>query len=304
MGSYQFAWRLPGVIFGALTVAVLFLLGRILFRRRTVGMLVGLFVLLDGMFFVQSRIAMNDVFTGFFILAAYLVFAWLWIERRSWTAFWLLMPVVGVLLGLALSSKWVAAYAIGALGILVLARSALGRVLLILGLIALTSVLGWMALAVPVDSGASGNLLFTMIMIGLTMAAVVVTVYHPISVVRRRDALRRRRPAGPGHPGRAHGHRPGQGRRRRSRSGPSRSRRSTVGFALIVAGLAAYLAFQLAGRAGFGPMAPAPGSGRPGVPHPTGVAAGRGLAPPRRGPGAARSPGWRSRSWRSRSSST
>ena len=34
---------------------------------------------------------------------------------------------MGVLLGLALASKWVAAYAIGALGILVLMRSALGR---------------------------------------------------------------------------------------------------------------------------------------------------------------------------------
>ena len=117
------------------------------------AVLAGLFVVLDGMFFVQSRIAMNDVYTGFFILAAYLVFAWLWVERRSWRAFWLLMPVIGVLLGLALSSKWVAAYAIGALGILVLARSALGRLLLILGMIALTGVLGWMALAVPADSG-------------------------------------------------------------------------------------------------------------------------------------------------------
>ena len=33
-----------------------------------------LFVLLDGMFFVQSRIAMNDVYVGFFILAAYLAY--------------------------------------------------------------------------------------------------------------------------------------------------------------------------------------------------------------------------------------
>ena len=82
VGHYHFAWRLPGVILGALTVGVLFLLARVLFARREVGILVGLFVLLDGMFFVQSRIAMNDVYTGFFILAAYLLFAWLWIERR------------------------------------------------------------------------------------------------------------------------------------------------------------------------------------------------------------------------------
>ena len=142
------------MIFGALTVGVLFLLGRVLFRRRTVGVLVGLFVLLDGMFFVQSRIAMNDVYTGFFILAAYLVFAWLLDPERSRRAFVLLMPVVGVLLGLALASKWVAAYAIGALGILVLIRSALGRLLLIVAMIGLTCVLGWMGLAVPEGSTA------------------------------------------------------------------------------------------------------------------------------------------------------
>ena len=39
-GSHAFAWRLPGVIAGALTAALLFLLARILFRRRLVAALV------------------------------------------------------------------------------------------------------------------------------------------------------------------------------------------------------------------------------------------------------------------------
>ena len=43
-GSHAFAWRLPGVIAGALTAALLYLLARILFRRRLVAGLVGLFV--------------------------------------------------------------------------------------------------------------------------------------------------------------------------------------------------------------------------------------------------------------------
>ena len=47
-------------------------------------------------------------------------------------------------------------------------------------MIGLTGVLGWMAMAVPTGSGATGNLLFTMIMIALTLATVVVSVYHPI----------------------------------------------------------------------------------------------------------------------------
>ena len=85
-----------------------------------------------------------------------------------------------MLLGLALASKWVAAYAIGALVLLLLVRSALGRVLAILGMIGLTSVLGYMALAVP-EGGGLGNVTFLLIMIGLTLVAVVVAVMHPIA---------------------------------------------------------------------------------------------------------------------------
>jgi predicted membrane-bound dolichyl-phosphate-mannose-protein mannosyltransferase len=257
VGHYHLSWRLPGVILGALTVGLLFLLARVLFRRRVVGVIVGLFALLDGMFFVQSRIAMNDVYTGFFIVAAYLLFAWLWIGRRSWRAFWLLMPAIGVLLGLALASKWVAAYAIGALGILVLARSALGRVILIAGLVGLTGVLSWMALAVPADSGASGNLLFTMIMVGLTLAAVVVTVYHPIAWSDDEVRLAVGGPPAAGFllaltaiaAGRAD---------TSIALGPVLVTPLTIGFALVVTGLLAYVAFRVAGRAGFGPLALAP----------------------------------------------
>ena len=139
IGSHAFAWRLPGVIAGALTAGLLFLLARILFRRRIVAVLTGLFVLADGMFFVQARIGMNDVYVGLFIIAAYTLFAAIWTGWwRGRLAFWLGMPIVGLLLGLALASKWVAAYAIGALVLLILVRSALGRVLAILGMIGLT----------------------------------------------------------------------------------------------------------------------------------------------------------------------
>ena len=138
------------------------------------------------MFFVQSRIGMNDVYVGLFIVAAYTVFAAIWTGWwRGRASFWIAMPVIGVLLGLALASKWVAAYAIGALLLLILVRSALGRVLAILGLIGLTGVLGYMAISVPVAEGATdagfGNLTFLLIMVALTLLAVVVAVVHPIA---------------------------------------------------------------------------------------------------------------------------
>ena len=181
IGSHAFAWRLPGVIAGALTAGLLFLLARILFRRRLVAVLTGLFVLIDGMFFVQSRIGMNDVYVGLFIVAAYTLFAAIWTGwLRGRLAFWLAMPGIGLLLGLALASKWVAAYAIGALVLLVLVRSALGRVLAILGLIGLTAILGYMAIRVPEGAGI-GNLTFVLIMVSLTLVAVVAAVLHPIA---------------------------------------------------------------------------------------------------------------------------
>ncbi len=262
VGSYQFAWRLPGVILGALTLAVLYLLGRVLVARRTVAVLVALFVLLDGMFFVQSRIAMNDVYTGFFILAAYLLFAWLWLEpERVKRAFWVVAPVMGVLLGLALASKWVAAYAIGALGILVLMRTALGRMLLIVGMLGITALLGWIALAVPAETGGAGNLPFVLIMIGLTLAAVVISVYRPVAWSGDEIRFAIGAPAVGGilialtaiAMGKAED---------TLAIGPAQFTAVEAGFALVAVGIAAYAAFALGGRLGVGPMAAGP---RPGA---------------------------------------
>ena len=187
IGSHEFSWRLPGVILGALTAGLMFLLTRILFRRRMIGVLVAILSLADGMLFVQSRIAMNDVYVGFFLMAAYVLFAALWTgvwRRRG--SFLIGMPVLGVLLGLALASKWVAAYAIAAIGVLILIRSALGRLVVIAGLIGATIVLGYQGLATsvpePGQTAAGGpNLMFMFLMIGLTLAAVVVSVLHPIA---------------------------------------------------------------------------------------------------------------------------
>ncbi len=258
VGSYSFSWRLPGVILGALTVAVLFLLGRLLFSRRAVAVLVGLFVLLDGMFFVQGRIAMNDVYTGFFILSAYLLFAWMWLEpERVKRAFWIVMPAMGVLLGLALASKWVAAYAIGALGILVLIRSALGRILLIVGLIGITTVLGWMALAVPVDSGGAGNLPFVLIMIALTLATVVVSVYHPVSWSDDEVRFAVGAPAAAGIAIALASVALGMAQEAVV-LGPISMTPLEVGFGFIVVAIVAYAAFMIGGRLGVGPMAPLP----------------------------------------------
>ncbi|HEU4573265.1 MAG TPA: phospholipid carrier-dependent glycosyltransferase, partial [Candidatus Limnocylindrales bacterium] len=168
------------VIAGTIMAAFIYLLARILFRRRSVALVAGLLTLADGMLFVQSRIGMNDAYVGAGIVVAYTLFAAVWTGAwRGRGAFWIGMPLIGAALGLALASKWVALYAIVGIGFLVLVRSALGRVLAILALIAMTTVLGYLAINVPVGTGF-GNLPFVAIMVALTVIAVIANVTHPI----------------------------------------------------------------------------------------------------------------------------
>ncbi len=278
VGSHAFAWRLPGVIAGALMALLLYALARILFRRRLVAGFVAVLVVLDGMLFVQSRIGMNDVYVGLFILAAYTVFAALWTGAwRGRGSFLVGMPIVGLLLGLALASKWVAAYAIGALALLILVRSALGRTVAILGLIAVTSVLGYMAISVPAaaDAGtgtgiiglvegllrgeALGNLTFLLIMIGLTLIAVVVSVLHPIAWTDEEQWLAVSAPAAMGAAVFFGALALGQAGTELT-VGPLLLTPVHVAVALAAGSLLVFVAFSLGGRLGFGPMAvpPAP----------------------------------------------
>jgi hypothetical protein len=188
IGQFAFAWRIVGVLFGALMAVCLYLLARLLFRRRSVGLLVALFSCVDGMFFAQSRIAMNDTYVGGFLLLAYLLFAYIWIgaknDRRSWLAFWLGLPPLGVVLGLALASKWVGLYAIASIGILIFIRSALGRLLTILGLVAGTGILGWNAIAEMQTLPGTGNVPALLLILGLGLAVLVGGVWY--AMVRAR----------------------------------------------------------------------------------------------------------------------
>ena len=139
-GSNAFAWRLAGVVFGAILVGLIYLLAATMFGRRRIAVLAAAFVAIDGMSYVMSRISMNDIFVAVFIVAAYLVFWQVWSGRWARSAWWAL-PLVGVLIGLAASTKWVGFYALAGLWVLALARSDLGRLLLV-ALVAFAVVVG------------------------------------------------------------------------------------------------------------------------------------------------------------------
>ena len=139
-GSNAFAWRLAGVVFGAILVGLIYLLAATMFGRRRIAVLAAAFVAIDGMSYVMSRISMNDIFVAVFIVAAYLVFWQVWSGRWARSAWWAL-PLVGVLIGLAAATKWVGFYALAGLWVLALARSDLGRLLLV-ALVAFAVVVG------------------------------------------------------------------------------------------------------------------------------------------------------------------
>ena len=262
VGEHEFAWRLPGVLAGAAMAGFLYVLARILFRRRTVGLFVAVMCLADGMLFVQSRIGMNDAYVGLGIVAAYTLFAALWTGVwRHRGAFWIAMPLIGTFLGLALASKWVALYAIVGMGFLILVRSALGRLLAIAALVTMTAFLGYLAINVPAGTGF-GNLPFVAIMVGLTVIAVVANVLHPLrwSLDEIRFAIGGPVAAGAILALAAIG--------TKNATSQLKVAFATVtpielAGALALVGALVWLAFAGAARLGFGPLAPAPAADEP-----------------------------------------
>ncbi len=186
-GNYPFAWRFPGVLAGALMMASLYLLARLLFRRRAVGVVFAILLLLEGMLFQQSRIAMNDVFVGLFAVAGLTVLAFLLRHRPPHGPGRLESilgpPALGLLFGLALASKWVGLYALGAALLIVLFQTPAGRRIALLGFIAATGMLGYLALAT-----APVNATFVVIVAGLTLA-LAVTIARAGDAGRTRGAL-------------------------------------------------------------------------------------------------------------------
>ena len=122
-----YAWRLASALFGAALAGIVYLLTAMLFRRRRIAVLAGLFIAFDLMAFAMSRIAMNDMFTAVFIMAAYALFWPIYGGRWLRSAWWVL-PMVGVMIGLAAASKWVGWYALYGLWFLVLPALAAGPI--------------------------------------------------------------------------------------------------------------------------------------------------------------------------------
>ena len=170
-------------------MGLLYLLTRMLFRRRTIGYLLAAILALDGLLFSQGRIGTNDAILGFFIVAALTLLAALihypLAGRRGMVALVLGLPAVGVLLGLALATKWVGAYAMGGAVLLLLVRTPLGQRLALAGLLGLTAIFGYLAVA-----GDPPNITFVLLMVGITILVGVLVLGISKNVAPGRRARR------------------------------------------------------------------------------------------------------------------
>lgn len=106
-GYNSFGTRIAPVLAGTVLIALTYLLARKLFSHRGAPVIASTYVAIDLLLFVQSRLAMLEIFLTLFIVAAFLGLVY---DRertdpasRRWR--WL----TGVALGLALGTKWVAA---------------------------------------------------------------------------------------------------------------------------------------------------------------------------------------------------
>lgn len=94
-------YRLPGVLFGVLSVYLVYLLSKQLFNSEIISLTSAFIFSLDGLNFVQSRTGMNDIYLVTFMLASLLFL----LKRR--------FIISAIFLGLAFSSKWTAIYLLG-----------------------------------------------------------------------------------------------------------------------------------------------------------------------------------------------
>lgn len=107
LGNKAVGWRAGSALFGALGVLVVYLLARRLWSSTILAAIAALLLTVDGLWFVQSRVAMLDVYAATFILCG----IWLLVKDRARARpdrrgpRWLRLGS-GVAFGLALGTKW------------------------------------------------------------------------------------------------------------------------------------------------------------------------------------------------------
>jgi dolichyl-phosphate-mannose--protein O-mannosyl transferase len=106
LGFNTFGWRIAACIFGVLCIPMMYLFARRLWPNRLFAIAAATLACFDGMFFIQSRIGMIDIFPIFFILFAYFLFL-VHIQSRSFNTSILSLFALGTILGIGIAAKWI-----------------------------------------------------------------------------------------------------------------------------------------------------------------------------------------------------
>ena len=113
-GMTPFGWRFAGALCGVLMLPGMYLLGRLLFKKRRFAVLALLLMALDTLHYTQTRLATIDSFVVLFIIwSYYFMFRWFWSDffDRSFRRTLLPLFLSGLFMGLAVASKWTGCYA-------------------------------------------------------------------------------------------------------------------------------------------------------------------------------------------------
>jgi dolichyl-phosphate-mannose-protein mannosyltransferase len=122
LGFNTFGWRIAACIFGTLCIPMMYLFARRLWPNRLFAIAAATFACFDGMFFIQSRIGMIDIFPVFFILLSYFLFL-VHIQSRTPRSSLVSLVALGIVLGIGIASKWIVLAAFASIVFLMIARA-------------------------------------------------------------------------------------------------------------------------------------------------------------------------------------
>jgi len=122
LGFNTFGWRIAACLFGTLCIPMMYLFARRLWPNRIFAITAATLACFDGMFFIQSRIGMIDIFPVFFILLAYFLYL-VHIQSRTPRSSLISLVALGTVLGIGIASKWIVLAAFASIVLLMVVRA-------------------------------------------------------------------------------------------------------------------------------------------------------------------------------------
>ena len=180
-GDTPLGWRFMSAIFGALGLGAVYLLGLRLAGQRLVALVAATLTLVDGLYFVESRTGVIDIFGTVFMVGAFIAFYAFLTAPPARVRTPLLL--LGLFMGLAIATKWNAVYPATLLGAVaawrtyvLMTRAARGIVIALAAVVTLAAVI-----AFPLLRTGSG--------IKIVFIAVIILIWQIIVQLRNPQQL-------------------------------------------------------------------------------------------------------------------